>query len=290
MDVSRFARARRQAPRGAASRRLMLAVAAAALATGTAPARAQGAAGYEYTFRVSSGDATPTTGQAWVSGPRMRVEMERRKKDGGTGGGAPQYLIVDRDANRMLVVNPEREEYSVTDPEAFEQVVGRVMREVDRFLTMRVNGARVRGTHVGPGEPVAGLPTERYRLVQQYQTEIGILGRTERTDHRVVTDYWMTTAVALPDNPFFGLLASSANALALHDLAFVRQTDDVRRAKMRGTPLRIAITARHDGKDDRDDDTMTIEITALRQAAVPEARFAVPSGYRQKADGMSFSF
>ena len=155
MDVSRFARARRQAPRGAASRRLMLAVAAAALATGTAPARAQGAAGYEYTFRVSSGDATPTTGQAWVSGPRMRVEMERRKKDGGTGGGAPQYLIVDRDANRMLVVNPEREEYSVTDPEAFEQVVGRVMREVDRFLTMRVNGARVRGTHVGPGEPVA---------------------------------------------------------------------------------------------------------------------------------------
>jgi hypothetical protein len=283
MAISRFLRPGRAASRAAG----LLAALTVAPAVVGAPATAQpapgSAAGYEYTFRISSGEGDPSTGRAWVSGSRMRVEMDR-KKDGA------QYLIVDREANQLLVVHPEREEYSVTDPASLEQVVGTAMRQVDRFLTMRVNDAVVSGEHVGRGEPVVGLPTERYRLVQQYHTEIGIMGRTARTNHRVVTEYSTSTAVALPDNPVFGLASTALNALALHDRAFVRRTADVRSATVRGAPLRIAVTASRSGDDGSEQDTMTIEVTSLRRAAVPDARFAVPAGYREKPGGMSFSF
>ena len=243
-----------------------------------AQSRAASEAGYVYEFRIHSDDDSPILGRATVLGDRERIEF--------TGGDrAGTYLLLTDGGRTLMAVDPDKREYSTMHADDFERIVGTAMAAVDKVMTLEVHDLRVGGQRLGDGGTIAGHATQHGRLVQDYTVKIGVLGFTENTRHHVVTDYWVTDEVQLPRNPLFGLFASLPTVLAQNDGDFVKRAEAGRKALVgSGTPLRVVVESTSQKKDGAEQSRTAVEITSLSRATPSAALFAVPSGYRQKAD------
>ena len=289
--------------------RLAPALAMVAAATFVAPvptsaqaARASAVAGtsalrYRFTMVTSEQDAT--RGTVTVLGDRARMEVEKgsrvRAGDANASAtvanaGGRNWFLLTEDGRRITIVDPEKETYQEMDAASFTGLIGTVMRAMDTFMTMEIEQPTVYAQRVGDGGTVAGRRTERWALVQEFTTNIGMLGKTSREMHRIVTDYWIAPGLALPDNPLFELVTRGEAALAQSDKHYVERVDRARRSLPKGAPLRIVVTAASsdlaDGKV-KPPKVRRMEISDLAPVTVSPSLLEVPRGYeRSKSKGI----
>ncbi|HET7456828.1 MAG TPA: hypothetical protein VFJ74_04170 [Gemmatimonadaceae bacterium] len=236
---------------------------------------------YEYTFRVSSSrnDDSPTIGTMRVSGDRGRIDIEGNKEG--------QFLLVTDGGRTLTVVHPDKREYEVTNAAEFERIVGTALRAVGPVVSISLESAHVAADHLGDGGAVAGRPTVRARLAQDFVVRVRAFGFGGDADHQIVTtEYWFSPGLTLMRNPLLGLMEDAEAALAQGDTAYVRVVADERNRLLGGaTPLRRVVTSRGDkGKSS----TQTLEITSLR-ATHPDPRiFEIPAGYK-RGSGITWS-
>jgi hypothetical protein len=284
---------------GRARRTLAAAAAAAVLAAPVLPvhAGAQVPRAYTYTFRVSPDSGEATTGTVQVSGDRARIDMAEARGVGQSG----DYLLLTDNGRTVTIVNPREREYSVTDAASFERIVATVMQALDlATIDAKLSDAHVSGARLGPGDTIAGHPTERYRLKQEYSVRVGAFGfKGDPEYHVVMTEYWVAPSLRLMRNPVIEMLSTTQTALAQQDRDFVRRSTAARDRLFSGTPLRIIVVA---GTADEAGavkpksgarpraSTTTIEVSDVRSADVDHSRLEVPQGYREREGRLSWRY
>jgi len=257
---------------------VLAAVAVAATSPASAQQKAQPLRDYEYTFRVENGDERPMTGTMRVSGDRGRIDVDGAKKG--------EFMLLGDGGRTLTIVHPDRREYEVSDAAAFEQIVGSALRKVGPIVSIKLEAAHVATDHLGDGGRVAGLPTRRLRMTQDFTVRVGALGfGGDAERHVVTTEYWASPGLTLMRNPLLGMIESAQAALVQGDTAYGRVVGGERDALLEGaTPLRRVVTARE--KNGRTK-TQTIEITSLHPWRADASVFEVPRGYERRS-GLSW--
>jgi hypothetical protein len=265
--------------------------AAVALFAAAAPVRAD-AQDYSYAFRVTPSDGDAFSGTVRVAGGRARVDAETRDGD----KHARDYLLLDDGGRSVTVVNPRERSYSVTTGRDFEQIIGTAMRAVDVAMTNKLTDVRVETERLGAGDTIAGYPTQRYRLTQEFTTNIAVLGfGTQPEYHVVITDFWAAPGLKLMRNPLVEMLATAETALAQSDRSFVARSAAARNRLFEGMPLRLIVAGRSldpDGaKNDKGDGSrLMIEVTRVVRGPVDRAALDLPRGYEKRSGPLSWKF
>ncbi len=261
---------------------LLLSVALAAASA----VSAQTVQGRRYALRMSSGGERELVATVREAGGRARIDVDRPHEPGPGG-----YILVTDGGRTLILVHPEEREYSVVDDTTFERIVGKALRVVTQtgVLQVQVRDVKIVPERLGPGEAIAGHPTQHYRLTQDYTAFVGAFGivSDEPIHKTVVTDYWVAPDVPLARNPLLELLAGVETALAQRSAAFVSRSAAARDSLFRGTPLRVVITARSSSGDDAVKERR-IEITDVAPAALDPAIWAIPQGYTRRQSDFSF--
>jgi hypothetical protein len=246
---------------------------------------AQTVQGQRYVLHMTSDGERELVATVRESGGRARIDLERSHD--GSGG----YIIVTDDARTLILVHPDQREYTVVDDTTFERIVGKALRVVAQtgVLQVQLRDVKIVPERLGPGESIAGHPTRRYRLTQEYRAFVGAFGimGDEPVHKTVVTEYWVSPRLTLAPNPLLALLAGLETALAQRSASFVSQSIAARDSLFRGTPLRIVITSRSTDGDDSVKERR-LEITDLAPAAFDPAIWAVPRGYTRRHSDFSF--
>ncbi|MCC7052622.1 MAG: hypothetical protein IT355_05100 [Gemmatimonadaceae bacterium] len=267
------------------------AAAAPAATTALAP-RAMPTGRYEFTRTDDDGDVT--TGAVVWSGQQLRIDLDRNRNRSRRGNANAavsnrrgEYTLVDFATSTVRTVKPEEREISEMPLATFEQIIGKALGMVGSVVQMQVRDAGILAKEVGPGGQVAGVATEQFRVIEEYNVRIGVFGmNAEEKHHRVVTDYWVPTEASLPRNPLFELLMRSASAVAQQDAVHQVNVSRARSALFRGAPVKVVVTVHESGEAQK---RSAIEITSLTPQVPDAALFAVPAGYRVKKNDLSFS-
>lgn len=270
---------------------LVRVVAAAALATiAVTPTRAA-AQDYSYAFRVTQGEGEPLAGTVRVSGDRARIDAARPN-----GGDGPRdYLLLDGGGQRVTIVNPRERTYSATTARAFERVVATAMSAVNVAISNKLSDVRIESQRLGAGDTIAGYPTQRYRLTQEYTANIAVMGfDAEPEFHVVITDFWAAPGLQLMRNPLVEMMATAETALAQTDRAFVERSTAARDRLFTGMPLRLIVAARSTGSDpakykEHDRSRLTVEVTRVVRGPVDRAALALPRGYRATSGPLNWT-
>jgi hypothetical protein len=250
---------------------------------------------YEFTSTDDDGDVT-SGAVAWT-GNVMRIDLDRsrhhaRRKGGGVAvnvnnSGRGHYMLVDFATNTLRNVKPDEREISEMPLATFEQIIGKALGMVGSMVQMQVRDAGILGKEVGAGGQVAGVETQQFRVIEEYNVRIGVFGmNAEEKHHRVVTDYWVPTQAGMPRNPMFELLMRSASATAQQDAAHQANIARARSALFRGAPMKAVVTVSETGESPK---RASVEITSVSSATPDAALFVLPAGYRVKKNDLSFS-
>ncbi len=274
---------------------------ARASASNVAPAlapQAMPAGHYEFTSTDDDGDVT--SGAVSWNGRQLRIDLDRNRNrnasrngnrrasvDVGTRNRRGEYMLVDFATNTVRQVKPEEREISEMPLSTFEQIIGKALGMVGSVVQMQVRDAGIIARSVGPGGDVAGVPTQQFRVIEEYNVRIGVFGmNAEEKHHRVVTEYWVPTSAAMPRNPIFELLMRSASATAQQDATHQRNLTRAREALFTVAPMKAVVTVTEAGESPK---RSMVEITSLTSATPDAALFVMPTGYRIKKNDLSFS-
>ncbi len=239
--------------------------------------------GTRYTFQVITDDDS-STGRVREDGRRARIDFQR---DGST-----DYVLVLDGGRRVASVHPRDGEYAETDASTFARAAAIGLRAVSAtgVVRFRVRDQRVSSRRLGAGAPVAGLPTERFRMIQEFTVGVSPFGLPGETIHQVVvTDYWVNRSVRLVPNPIIDLVSTVTAILGQTDPEFTERSRAVRRELFTGTALRIVVTA-HTLEEPGKVTAQRIEIAAIERDRFDRSLWDIPAGLRRRPGEFSWRF
>ena len=285
-------------------RRLVLALLATAALPAPRPLVAQStssATALRYQFTMSTAEEKTSRGTVTVLGDRARIDVEKgssaRVASGGakvtaSSDGGHDWFLLTEGGKRIAIVDSDKQSYAEMDAATFTGLIGTVMRAVDAFMTMEVEQPTVFVQRLGDGGTIAGKRTERWAVVQEFTTNVGIMGKTQREMHRVVTDYWIAPGLELPENPLWELVTRGETALAQADKKYVASVARARGSLPEGAALRVVITSASSELPNgtvKAPKVQRLEVTDISSVTVSRSLLEIPRGYEKKDAGKGFS-
>lgn len=240
--------------------------------------------GTRYTFNMITDDDS-TAGVVREDGRRARIDFFRKDA-------SDDYMLVLDGGRRVVSVHPREGEYGMTDDSTFSRVAAIGLRAVSAtgVVRFRVRDMHVSSRRLGVGDLVAGLATERFRMIQEFTVGVSAFGLPGETMHQVVvTDYWVSRSVRLVPNPIIDLVSTITSILGQTDPEFTQRSNAQRQDLFTGTPLRIVVTA-HTLEEPNKVTTQRIEITALERDSFDRSLWDIPAGLRQRQGEFSWHF
>jgi hypothetical protein len=129
---------------------------------------------------------------------------------------------------------------------------------------------------LGPGEPLDGYATYKYRLTQSFTMNMSVMGRTISTPSQSTTEIWVAPALD-------GLMDPSARppeSVSTGPMAELTKQVLVAYGKMRkGLMLKRVSTTEGGTGAHKHSSTMTTTITNVKKTAISPSVFDVPAGY-----------
>lgn len=249
------------------------------------------AAAGSYTFRMVDDDGDVQTGTVEWSGSKVRIDLSdggarrtRGTRRQGEGAelrmGDENYLLIDNASGTLYNVKTQEREVAAMPVATFEGIIGKALGAVQVMVQMRVQNAGILARDLGSGGMVAGQPTHQFRLIEEFDVNIGVMGMSaEKKHHRVVTEFWVPTATSMPRNPMAELVLRAPAALAQQDRTHSQNVLRTRAALFRSAPVKMITTVRADGEGEK---RAEFEVTGLRTTAPAAARFELPANYRRR--------
>lgn len=154
-------------------------------------------------------------------------------------------------------------------------------------LAANVPGMRIAITDVavgleklGPGEPLVGMSTTRFRVTSDYKIAMKMAFMNRNSTEHIVQDYWMADQKSGFANPF----ARMGNMRPVGGGAFAElmsKTAEATQKMGKGIPVKtITTTTSTNDKGEKTTNVATMEVTELHAGNVDDAMLVPPADYQ----------
>jgi hypothetical protein len=227
------------------------------------------------TIKGPQGDQVIRT-EGWVEGDNAKVVFEQSDNPLFTEGG---YLLTTDGGRTLLMVNPKEKTYMPFDIGQLAGMAGAMMQGLGGMVKMSFTNHRIEKLVEEPGGQLLGHDTTHYRFRTSYDMEIRVMGMGQASANETVTDTWATTSLA---DPGFGAwLRRDPPKTGIADLDALIAAEVSQGVS--GVPLKmVSVTTSKDKKKGKTQTTTTtMEVTSLREQAIPGGTFQIPAGYER---------
>lgn len=176
--------------------------------------------------------------------------------------------MLSLDSGRVVTVSPSSKTYSEDSP-----ALGGL--PPDLLASASFQNVNVTSEKLGPGEPMQGFPTEKYRITTSYVLSImGTMINSSST-----ADMWVAQLPGTVTTMFDGAMPASMSQGPMKEL--VEKTIAARKIIGKGTSLKTVTTSNITGPMSATT-TTTVELVDVKTADVDPATFKVPEGFTKK--------
>lgn len=259
-----------------------LAIASLALALLAAPA----AAGihFESTTRVEGAQGGNVTAEGWVDGDSAKILFKSTDNPLLAEGG---YLLTTDGGRTVYLVDPDDKTYAPFDIEQMLAGAGAMLKAMGPMMKMSFSNPQVEKLAEGPGPEILGRATTHYRFRTTYDSEVRVMGMGQKSSNETIADTWTTKE--LPDAGFGLYLRREPPRTGVEDLDRLIAAEVGK--GIEGVPLKsVTVTVSKDQKGRETRNSTTMEVTALRETAIPAATFQIPAGYEKVEPAMALPF
>ena len=242
--------------------------------------------GYTYRMRITGQTTEPNgktrdyivmSGRAMVTAKGGRFDIEEASKERGAMGDKGGYLLYDPTA--MMIVSPKDKQIIKFTFEDMEKGMGALAANVPG-MRLAISDVAVNFEKLGPGEPMLGMSTTKYRITQDYKIAMKVAFMNRNSTEHIVQDYW----VAEPKNGFANPFARMSNMRPVGGGAFAELMTKSAEAtaKMgKGIPLKtITNSTSTSDKGEKTTNVATMEVTELQSGNVDDALLVAPADYQ----------
>ena len=271
------------------ARRAALSLGALAFSGALIAAAAPLAAGYSYTFRMSTRTTdhkgktkqdVPMIAKVQVAGPRARLDVQESK---GAGDGITKpggFMVADRAAKTLSMADPEEKTFTTMPTRAWTDMMVGMTAMAGQMLQVKISDATFRTEDLGSGGVVNGLPTRHYRVTHDYKMDMKIAWSKQHTTNHTVAEYWVNDEIRNHANPMFEIMGAVAAGFLAQDTAFSKEVKRAMDKMFDGVPVRsVTTTTSVNQKGEKTETVSTIEMTDFARGDIPASVFAAPAGY-----------
>ncbi|MFL5618649.1 MAG: hypothetical protein ACJ79A_09680 [Gemmatimonadaceae bacterium] len=242
--------------------------------------------GYTYRMRIS-GQATDASGKAkdfvvmsgraTVTAKNGRLDIEEASKERGAMGEKGGYFLYDQTS--MMMVSPKDKQILKFTFDDLEKGMSAFSSNAPG-MRIAVSDVAVNFEKLGPGEPLVGLSTTKYRITQDFKIAMKMAFMNRNSTEHIVQDYWMADQKNGFANPF----ARMGNMRPVGGGAFAELMTKSAEATAKmgnGIPVKtLTTTTSTSDKGERTTSVTTMEVTELKAGDVDDALFVPPADYQ----------
>jgi hypothetical protein len=239
---------------------------------------ATGFAGYYFESTATTEGAGPrgsnvTRVHAWVDGANAKIEFQSGDATGMFGAGT--YILAAADSNTTYFVDPKEQTVAEIN---LDQVFGMVNTMLDAsagMVQLSFSDFSSEKLDEGPGEPILGYRTTRYKYRTAYTMSVKVLGMGRANTLSTENEFWCTNDIDA--DGFSAWLRPDRFRTGNADIDNLIQQQY---AEVDCLPLRSHVVSTSAGERGRANTTTVMtEVTVLREESIPAATFEVPTGY-----------
>jgi hypothetical protein len=241
--------------------------------------------GYTYRMRISGQVTEPTgktkdyvvmSGRAMVTSQKGRLDIEEAAKDRGAMGEKGGYFLYD--ANSMMIVSPKDKQILKFGFDDLEKGMS-AMAASAPGLRIAISDVAVNFEKLGPGEPLLGMSTTKYRITQDYKIAMKVAFMNRNSTEHIVQDFWVADEKKGFSNPFARMGAMrSIGGGAFSEL--MSKTAEANAKMGKGIPVKtLTTTTSTNDKGEVTKNVATMEMTELAAGNVDDALLAPPADY-----------
>ena len=264
---------------------IALAVAGSVLTLAAAAPRAF-SPGYTYRMRIT-GQATEAngktkdyvvmSGRAMVTSKAGRLDIDEASKERGAMADKGGYILYD--PTSMMIVSPKEKQILKFTFDDLEKGMSALAAGVPG-MRIAVTDVGVNFEKLGPGEPLLGMATTKYRVTQDYKLAMKVAFMNRNSTEHIVQEYWMADQKSGFSNPFARM--GSMRPVGGGAFAELMSKTAEATAKMgRGIPVKtVTTTTSTNDKGEKTTNVATMEVTELKAGNVDDALLVPPSDYQ----------
>jgi hypothetical protein len=242
--------------------------------------------GYTYRMRISgqvteangkTRDYVVMSGRATVTSKHGRLDIDEAAKDRGAMGEKGGYFLYDESS--MMMVNPRDKQILKFTFDDMEKGMS-AFAASSPGMRIAITDVAVNLEKLGPGEPLLGMSTTKYRVTQDYKLAMKVAFMDRNSTEHIVQDYWMADEKSGFANPFArmgGMRPIGGGAFA----ELMTKTAEANAKMGKGIPVKtITTTTSTNDKGEKTTNVATMEVTELHAGNVDDAQFVPPADYQ----------
>ena len=239
--------------------------------------------GYTYRMKIDAHVTEPDgktkdyvvmSGRAMVSAKGGRMDIEAAAKDKGAMGEQGTYILYD--PTSMLMVSPKEKRVVRFGIDDLEKGMGQLANVPG--MRLAISDVKVGLEKLGPGEPLLGMSTTKYRMTQDYKIAIKVAFMNRSSTEHIVQEYWMAEPKGGLANPFARMGAMRLGGGGFDEL--MSKTAEATRSMGKGMPLKtVTTTASTSDKNEKTETITTMTVTDLKSGDVDDALLKAPADY-----------
>jgi len=242
--------------------------------------------GYTYRMRISgqvteangkAKDYVVMSGRAMVTSKNGRLDIDEAAKDRGAMGEKGGYFLYDQTS--MMIVSPKDKQILKFTFEDMEKGMSALAASAPG-MRINISNVVVNFERLGPGEPLLGMSTTKFRITQDYEIAMKVAFMNRNSTEHIVQDFWMADEKKGFANPFArmgGMRSIGGGAFA----ELMAKTAEANAKMGKGIPIKtLTTTTSTSDKGEVTTNVATMEMTELRAGDVDDALFVPPADYQ----------
>ena len=228
----------------------------------------------------SSGETKPAVMHITASRGNLRIDIDGKLPGAQNLPSRDSSVMLLTDSGtKLTLLNVQEKHYLTLNPMEMMQGVTKMLSGMGGSIAVDSDATKLRLDSLGPGPTIDGHPTLRYRLMTMMRISVSMMGNTNTMEGEFVEDIQAATDLAnLPElQDRLNLFSSMSQSLGIAP-EYVQRLADLRK-KIRGFPIRVTKVQTMKTNGRTRSSSEDVELSNIRQVAVPDSVFAIPAGY-----------
>ena len=213
--------------------------------------------------------------RAWIDGPNAKVEFIDGEDNGIMAKGT--YLVTTDGGENLYLVNPKEKTYGVFDLEAMLALAGNMMNAMGGMMQLEFTDFKNEKLLEEDGDSILGYSTTHYQYDTGYTMSMSVMGMNRENRTEMIQDMWCTDD--LDAKGFYVWLRPDKFRTGNAEFDKLIKTE---MGRVKGFPLKTTTITKMVGKKGKETTmSSTMEVTALREEAIPSSLYVIPEDYEE---------